>query len=49
MILGRPVTTNAYETGNNYAYGYNTVGQLSTVTAPGNRQRDQWRLYLSGS
>ena len=37
-VLGRPVTMNAYETGNSYGYAYNTAGQLSTITAPGNRQ-----------
>ena len=36
--LGRPVTMDAYETGNSYGYAYNTAGQLSTITAPGNRQ-----------
>ncbi|OQC06797.1 MAG: putative deoxyribonuclease RhsA [Candidatus Hydrogenedentes bacterium ADurb.Bin101] len=36
--LGRPVAMDAYETGNSYGYAYNTAGQLSTITAPGNRQ-----------
>ena len=44
--LGRPVAMNAYEAGNNYAYGYNTAGQLSTVTAPGNKQ---WNFSYDAS
>ena len=36
--LGRPVAMNAYETDNNYGYAYTTGGQLSTLSAPGNKQ-----------